>query len=75
MRCSKKLRGVEPAQAGSGYERESHGHKRFLSHSQRQTYNKMQVFSLGKSFTIEFPENIYNNTMNQIMNLKIYDMN
>ena len=59
---AKRLRDVEPAKAESGYERDSHGHKRFLSHSQRQTYNKMQVFSLGKSFTIEFPENSYNNT-------------
>ena len=71
---AKRLRDVEPAEAESGMrERESHGHKRFLSHSQRQTYNKMQVFSLGKSFTIEFPENIYNNTMNQIIKLTIYD--
>ena len=53
---SKKLRDVEPAMAESGYERDSHGHKRFLSHSQRQSYNKMQVFTLGKSVTLEFLE-------------------
>ena len=49
-------RDVEPAQAESGYER-ANGIK--FWQTKAKLHDKVQVFSLGKSFTIEFPDQYF----------------
>ena len=47
---------VEPAQAASGYERAND--IKFWQ-AMAKLHDKIQVFSLGKSFTIEFPDQYF----------------